>query len=234
MLTRWCSVSHMLWQAPLDDTFVCTEAATAARSPAKCCENWHNLRKKIYAIQKSRPIRDLTYVTAFPGRVVMDEPAPVSVAKKGWIGHQPQKKKALELFVHGFQNKPICRLKKRPPNTATTLASGGKFWNDGPHKINACENPYSYIYIYIYIYIYLHIHIHTYIRRPQPVAGGARPRKSGFARTLAAQQHDPSRCPRPPLNATRLWPPAAQRLLLHFAGFWALSKNFSRGCRKRR
>ena len=72
----------MLWQAPLDDTFVCTEAATAARSPAKCCEDGHNLRKRFYAI-RIRPVRDLTYVTAFPGRVVMDEPAPVSVAKKG-------------------------------------------------------------------------------------------------------------------------------------------------------
>lgn len=51
MLTRWCSVSHMFWQAPLDDTFVCTEAATAARSPAKCCEDGHNLRKRFYAIR---------------------------------------------------------------------------------------------------------------------------------------------------------------------------------------
>ena len=32
----------------------------------------------------------------------------------------------------------------------------------------------------------------TLIRRPQPFAGGARPRKSGFAAPLAAQQHVPA------------------------------------------
>ena len=35
--------------------------------------------------------------------------------------------------------------------------------------------------IYIYIYNVIYIYIYIYIRRPQPSAGGARPRKSGFA-----------------------------------------------------
>ena len=58
---------------------------------------------------------------------------------------------------------------------------------------------YAHIYIYSrksktqYIYIYTdstHTYIiYIYIRRPQPSAGGARPRKSGFAAPLAAQQH---------------------------------------------
>ena len=45
------------------------------------------------------------------------------------------------------------------------------------------------------------------IRRPQPFAGGARPRKSGFAAPLAAQQHLPA------LLAAQqqvLWPPAGR------------------------
>ena len=50
------------------------------------------------------------------------------------------------------------------------------------------------------------------IRRPQPFAGGARPRKSGFAAPLAAQQHVPA------LLAAQqqvLWPPAG-RFPWHF------------------
>lgn len=148
MLTHWCSVSHMLWQAPLDDTFVCTEAATAARSPAKCCEDGHNLRKRFYAIRiKACERPDLCH--RFPRQSSHGWACTCQCRKERMNWTPAPKKESPWVVCPWIPKQTHLPLKKRPPNTATTLASGGKFWNDGPHKINACENPYSYIYIFV-------------------------------------------------------------------------------------